>query len=416
MTSTRRTSTTSTSSTRTTRSCSCTGSMAKQPHAGLGDVHGQRDPGRRPVADRVGRPADDVARPQRPLLLRIADDGSPRVARVGRRRRQLRRGHVPPRAATNVRWCTSGSSRTSAGRSPASRESVPAPPPRPTCEPTSARPTTTPRITEAAAAETLPVRPGLAHRPVRGRRCHSAAAGVRRERRCQNTGHPASGSGRTRPSPRPPASVRSGTGSQGHEHYINWNWINDTTYLDPDFPGSLVYRAAAGRQQAPRVGDVHAPRRRQVGGRAGLRRRPHAMARPRQPVLHRPPGRTAGGRPFREPNGECLAPKVVRAQSPMIHVWIGPPTSAGRSPPSKASVRGASPPAKSDGATTPTAQVTAFSRRGQLGLSCVARRRRPWSDGRWRAAWCSSLVRPDAFGHVCGYRGRGRLGGDARSG
>ena len=27
----------------------------------------------------------------------------------------------------------------------------------------------------------------------------------------------------------------------GHEHFINWDWINDDTVLDPDFPESLVY-------------------------------------------------------------------------------------------------------------------------------------------------------------------------------
>jgi hypothetical protein len=33
-----------------------------------------------------------------------------------------------------------------------------------------------------------------------------------------------------------------GDASTGHEHYVNWNWIDDDVFLDPDFPESLVYR------------------------------------------------------------------------------------------------------------------------------------------------------------------------------
>ncbi len=32
-----------------------------------------------------------------------------------------------------------------------------------------------------------------------------------------------------------------GDGATGHEHFINWNWINDDVALDPDHPESLVY-------------------------------------------------------------------------------------------------------------------------------------------------------------------------------
>ena len=32
-----------------------------------------------------------------------------------------------------------------------------------------------------------------------------------------------------------------GDGATGHEHYIQWDWINDDVWLDPDAPESLVY-------------------------------------------------------------------------------------------------------------------------------------------------------------------------------
>ena len=53
-----------------------------------------------------------------------------------------------------------------------------------------------------------------------------------------------------------------GDGATGHEHYIQWDWINDDVWLDPDAPGEPGVRAAAGRLQEAGLGDVHAPRRR----------------------------------------------------------------------------------------------------------------------------------------------------------
>src|SRR5690606_24824732 len=32
-----------------------------------------------------------------------------------------------------------------------------------------------------------------------------------------------------------------GDGGTGHEHFIQWDWIDDDIALDPDFPESLVY-------------------------------------------------------------------------------------------------------------------------------------------------------------------------------
>ena len=37
-------------------------------------------------------------------------------------------------------------------------------------------------------------------------------------------------------------------GSTGYEHYINWSYINDKVFLNPDYPESLVYRVVGGKK------------------------------------------------------------------------------------------------------------------------------------------------------------------------
>lgn len=41
-------------------------------------------------------------------------------------------------------------------------------------------------------------------------------------------------------------SIRDGV--TGYEHYINWSYINDKVFLDPDYPESLVYRVEGGKK------------------------------------------------------------------------------------------------------------------------------------------------------------------------
>lgn len=41
-------------------------------------------------------------------------------------------------------------------------------------------------------------------------------------------------------------SIRDGV--TGYEHYINWSYINDKTFLNPDYPESLVYRVQNGKK------------------------------------------------------------------------------------------------------------------------------------------------------------------------
>ncbi|MEZ5247715.1 MAG: hypothetical protein R2713_00405 [Ilumatobacteraceae bacterium] len=55
-----------------------------------------------------------------------------------------------------------------------------------------------------------------------------------------------------------------GDAATGHEHYVNWDWIEDDVILDPDHPESLVYRTATRRLEAPRQRDVHAAERRRT--------------------------------------------------------------------------------------------------------------------------------------------------------
>ncbi len=109
----------------------------------------------------------------------------------------------------------------------------------------------------------------------------------------------------------------------GHEHYINWNWINDTTYLDPDVPESLVYepqpdgskRLVSAMYMLP--DDVKLEDVQDYGGALMQWHVHDNLCFTDDPVAPQVAG-------LREPNGACAAPRVVRAQSPMIHVWIEP--------------------------------------------------------------------------------------------
>ena len=115
-----------------------------------------------------------------------------------------------------------------------------------------------------------------------------------------------------------------GDGATGHEHFIQWDWINDDGFLDPDQPESLVYAPQPdGRRQL--VGrDVHGARVLGARGRPGLGRTADAVAHPRQLVLRRqrPEHPRVGG--LTDGQGGCTAPLVKSPQAPMIHVWITP--------------------------------------------------------------------------------------------
>jgi len=114
-----------------------------------------------------------------------------------------------------------------------------------------------------------------------------------------------------------------GDASTGHEHYINWGWIDDNIYLDPDVPESLVYepqpdgskKLVSAMYMLPT--DVTLDQVQDYGGTLMQWHVHDNLCFTDDPVAPQ----VAGLRP---PNGECRAPLVIRAQSPMIHVWITP--------------------------------------------------------------------------------------------
>ena len=82
-----------------------------------------------------------------------------------------------------------------------------------------------------------------------------------------------------------------GDADSGHEHYVNWDWIDDDVWLDPDAPESLVYEPQPDGSKKLVSAMYMLPRRRGAGGRPRLRRRADAVARPRRPLLDRRSGR-----------------------------------------------------------------------------------------------------------------------------
>ena len=94
-----------------------------------------------------------------------------------------------------------------------------------------------------------------------------------------------------------------GDAGTGHEHFIQWDWINDDVILDPDRPESLVFEPQPDGSKKLVERDVHAARRRGPRGRTGHRRRADAVAHPRRSVLHERP-RAAPGRRADESSGQ----------------------------------------------------------------------------------------------------------------
>jgi hypothetical protein len=114
-----------------------------------------------------------------------------------------------------------------------------------------------------------------------------------------------------------------GDGITGHEHYVQWDWIEDDVWLDPDAPESLVYAVrpdgtkelVSAMYMLPgdmKLGDVP-----DYGGTL-MQWHIHddlcLTADPEAPVL--------GG--LTNPDGTCPTPLVKPPRWPMIHVWITP--------------------------------------------------------------------------------------------
>ena len=113
-------------------------------------------------------------------------------------------------------------------------------------------------------------------------------------------------------------------GATGFEHYIQWDWIDDDVYLDPDQPESLVY---AVQQDGSRelvsamymLPDSYTLDQVPDWGGALMQWHIHSdlcfdMSDPAAPRV--------GG--LTDAEGGCTAPLVKMQESPMIHVWITP--------------------------------------------------------------------------------------------
>ncbi len=114
-----------------------------------------------------------------------------------------------------------------------------------------------------------------------------------------------------------------GDAATGHEHYIQWDWINDDVWLDPDAPESLVYapqpdgtkQLVSAMYMLPDTMTLD-----QVPDFGGRLMQWHIHDNlcftddPEAPLV----------RGLTNPDGTCSPPLVKLAEAPMIHVWITP--------------------------------------------------------------------------------------------
>lgn len=114
-----------------------------------------------------------------------------------------------------------------------------------------------------------------------------------------------------------------GDGFTGHEHFINWNYINDEHILNPDYPESLVFEvqpdgdrklvsAMFMANEGTALGDVP-----DVGGALTQWHVHDDLCFSNDPVAPRVVNVTTVG-------GSCSGGQVKFAPTPMIHVWIEP--------------------------------------------------------------------------------------------
>jgi hypothetical protein len=113
-----------------------------------------------------------------------------------------------------------------------------------------------------------------------------------------------------------------GDGATGHEHYIQWDWINDEIWLDPDFPESLVY------QPLPDGTKKLVSAMYMLPDTIALDEVPDIGGALMQWHIHDDLCFTTGDHPrvagITSPGGTCRAPLVKFQPAPMIHVWITP--------------------------------------------------------------------------------------------
>lgn len=107
----------------------------------------------------------------------------------------------------------------------------------------------------------------------------------------------------------------------GHEHYVQWDWINDDVWLNPDFPESLVYepqpdgtkRLVSAMYMIPDTMTLD-----QVPDIGGALTQWHIhdnLCYTPDPVAPKVAGTT-------DADGTCRVGLVKSREAPMIHVWI----------------------------------------------------------------------------------------------
>jgi hypothetical protein len=114
-----------------------------------------------------------------------------------------------------------------------------------------------------------------------------------------------------------------GDAATGHEHYIQWDWINDDVFLDPDAPESLVYepqpdgsrKLVSAMYMLP--DDMTLDEVPDWGGQLMQWHVHNDLCFTSDPVAPQVAG-------LRTPDGACQPPLVALPQAPMIHVWITP--------------------------------------------------------------------------------------------
>ena len=107
----------------------------------------------------------------------------------------------------------------------------------------------------------------------------------------------------------------------GHEHFINWDWINDDVILDPDYPESLVFEpqpdgskklVSAMYMLPDNVALADVPN---IGGALMQWHIHDNLCFTTDPIAPKVAGITSSG-------GTCPPGLVPFVSSPMIHVWI----------------------------------------------------------------------------------------------
>jgi hypothetical protein len=114
-----------------------------------------------------------------------------------------------------------------------------------------------------------------------------------------------------------------GDGDSGHEHYVNWDWIEDDVWLDPDAPESLVYqpqpdgskKLVSAMYMLPR--DVTLEDVPDYGGALMQWHVHDDLCMTDDPVAPQVEG-------LSRPDGTCRPPLVKLEEWAMIHVWIVP--------------------------------------------------------------------------------------------